>query len=370
MRGNPVISIFIILCSAACVDRINIDVGATPYFPIVIDGLISDQPGPYKILVTKAFDIQSKYSLKVPLSVKRMVMSDNVGTSEVLAETSQGVYQTNPSGIRGTVGRVYKLRIELLDGRIYETKPDTLFAAGTIDSVYHAFKEVKNDTLITYGFDILFNSTSASGNKFNFMWKFVGTFQSDTNPELYDTLCIEARCPKPLRCSAYVAHQGSGELVYQKPCECCTCWYNFFNIEPLISSNQFVQNGSFIGLRAVYVPVTQWTFMYKVHAEVRQLSLSRQAFDFWKGVKAQQGASASLFQPVTGKIISNFVQVSGPPAEMEGLFYATAITSKSIFITREDVPNPLFIPPQNLPFKNTCRSLFPNSTTVKPSFWD
>jgi len=371
MRGQALHSIVLILSSAACVDRINIDVDTSTYFPVVIDGYISDQPGPYKIKITKAFDIQSKYSLREPVSVKRLVISDDRATSEVLTQVSHGVYQTSPTGIRGTVGRVYKLNIELLDGRVYETKPDTLYPAGTIDSVYHKFKEVKTDTLITHGFDVLFNSSSGVKNKYNFLWKFVGTFQADTNPELYDTLCVEARCPKPLPCSSYVLNKITGELQNDyKPCLCCTCWYDFFNIEPLISSNQFIQNGRFTSVKATYIPVNQWTFMYKVHAEVRQLSLSRQAFDFWKAVKAQQGAAASLFQPVTGKIVSNFVQISGPTAEMEGLFFATSITSKAIFITREDVPNQLYIPPQNLPFKNTCRALFPNSTTIKPTYWN
>ena len=371
MRSYSLLSFLLVLFTAACIDRINIDIGAGAYTPIVIDGYISDLPGPYKIQITKAFDIQSMYSLKKPISVKRLIMSDNHGTSEVLKEVGFGVYQTSPAGIRGTVGRVYKLNIELLDGRVYETKPDTLYPAGTVDSIYHKFKEVKTDTLTTYGFDVFFNSSSGMKNKFNFLWKFVGTFQADTNPELYDTLCVEARCPKPLPCSSYILNKITGELKNDyKPCLCCTCWYNFFNIEPLISSNQFIQNGSFIGVKAMYIPVTQWTFMYKVHAEVQQLSLSRQAFEFWKAVKAQQGAAASLFQPVTGKVVSNFVQISGPKAEIEGLFFATSISSKSAFITREDVPNQLYIPPQNLPFKNTCRVLFPNSTTIKPLYWN
>ena len=119
----------------------------------------------------------------------------------------------------------------------------------------------------------------------------------------------------------------------------------------------------------MYVPLTTWTLMYKVHAQVNQMSLSRQAFAFWKGVKAQKGATASLFQPVTGKIPGNFVQISGEQAPMEGLFFATSIASKAVFINRSDVPNQSLIPGVDLPFADNCLNLFPNSTVSKPSYW-
>jgi hypothetical protein len=109
--------------------------------------------------------------------------------------------------------------------------------------------------------------------------------------------------------------------------------------------------------------------MYKVHAQVNQMSLSRQSFEFWKGLKAQKNATSSLFQPVTGKIVSNFVQIGGPTAPIEGLFYATAISSNSVFITREDVPLKGIIPDPELPFKDDCKNLFPNATTTKPAYW-
>ncbi len=377
MRGPSTASILLVLAACACVDRIDINVGVSPYFPVVIDGYISDQPGPYTVRLTKAFDIQSKLFQKPAISAKRLVISDNQGTQEVLSEGSRGVYQTSPKGIRGVVGRIYTLTIELQDGRVYKSKPDTLLATGKVDSVYYKFRELKTDTLTSYGFDVHFDASAGAKDKYNFLWKFVGTFQANTNPELHDTVCVsvqqpetESRCPKPLPCSGYIAFKSSLAPEYQSPCECCTCWYDFFNKEPIVSSNQFRQNGRFVGIKATHVPITAWTFMYKVHAEVQQLSLSQQAYQFWSAVKAQQGAAASLFQPVSGKIVSNFEQITGPDAVLEGIFFATSIHRKSVFIGRNDVPLQGIIPRQTLQYKSSCRILFPNSTTVKPAYWD
>ena len=202
------------------------------------------------------------------------------------------------------------------------------------------------------------------------MWKFKGTFQADTNPELYDTICADGRCPKPLPCSAYIVTKTTMELLKVRPCHCCTCWYDFFNVAALVSDNLLLKNGRFKSVKATTVPITSWTFLYKVHAEVSQMSLSQQSFTFWKAVKAQRSAINSLFQPVTGKVPSNFVQISGPLAPMDGIFFATAIDRRAIFITRDNVHPQNIIPPRLLPWKDSCLKLFPNATTLKPTYWD
>jgi len=369
MRTRLLIIILFLIAEGSCVDRIDIDTGTATNFPIVVDGFISDQPGPYTIKITKSFDIESKQSIKAPISAKRIFLSDDQGTSEQLVELSQGVYQSAPDGIRGEVGHAYMLRIEFLDGRVYESIPDTLYPSGNMEQVYFNFTSEKDkDGATINGFDVFFDSNAGERNTYFFLWKFVATYQVETNPELYAENCGEGKCPLPRPCSSYI--YANGELEWVKPCECCTCWISFFNDNPIVSDNRLLEGDHFTRIQAGYVPVNQWTFMHRVHAEVRQMSLSKQAFDFWRAVEAQKQAVNSLFQPVTGKIQSNFVQINGDPGVLEGLFYATAITSESVFINRTDVPSEGMIPPQDLPYPESCVKLFPYSTTEKPDYWN
>lgn len=362
--------IVLLIFGGACIDKIDIETGTPETFPVTVDGFISDQPGPYEVKLNKAFDIQSKIAFKTAISAHRVTIFDDHGNSEILTQVIQGTYRTKANGIRGTIGRAYKLRVELLDGRIYESIPDTLYRAGHVDSVYHRFKsEVTADGILKYGFDVYMDSSPEDRKNFRYMWQFAGTFQVETNPELYDTICEAGRCPLPLACSSYILNTKTLELEYAKLCDCCTCWTTFFGDELVLSDNEFVVNGRFNNIKVAYVPVSPWTFMYKVYSEVSQLSLSQQAFDFWRAVKRQKNASGSLFQPITGKVPANFVQLSGTTAPVEGLFYATAVVTKAIYITRNDVSPQSIIPPQDLPYKNSCLKLFPNSTLTKPSFW-
>jgi hypothetical protein len=108
--------------------------------------------------------------------------------------------------------------------------------------------------------------------------------------------------------------------------------------------------------------------MHKLHVKVSQHSLSREAFAFWKSIKDQKDAINSLFQPITGKIPTNFVQTNGSSVPISGFFYSTSISEKSLYITRDDVPNGNMIPP--IPeWNDSCFTLFPNATNTKPDFW-
>jgi hypothetical protein len=141
-----------------------------------------------------------------------------------------------------------------------------------MDKVYHEYIEEKDPQGITnYGFNVYFDANAGSQSSYNFLWKFKGTFQVDTNPELHEKSCGESKCPDPLPCSSYVL-SPAGKLEYAKPCDCCACWVDFFNDVPIVSDNQLISGGKFTKIFATYIPITEWTFMYKVHAEVKQFT--------------------------------------------------------------------------------------------------
>ncbi len=374
ISGRTSLSILLTLLGGACVDRLTFDIGGPSGYPIVIDGFISDQPGPYKIVITRSFDIESKESLKVPISVKNLIISDDHGLSEHLSEVREGIYQTSATGIRGILGRVYKLNVELYDGRVYESIPDTIVAPGKVDSIYYDFKAEKTKEGATqYGFYFVFNASAGENSNYRFLWRFVGTFRQDTHPEWYTGGCffLNGVCNFVPFCSG-VRNVGSTRFPIFKriaPCECCTCWYDLMNPVPILSDAQLLQVGRFIGVNAYYFPIHVWTFENKVHAEVDQMSLTKRSFDFWRAAKAQKDAVNSLFQPITGKIPGNFVQISGAQTPIDGLFFATSISSKSLYITYDDIPNKGTIVADTIIFKDSCLNMYGHSTTTRPSYW-
>ncbi len=90
-----------------CEKVINVDLNvASPR--IVIEGLINDGPGPYTVLISKSGSYFNQPSLPL-VSGAEVIITDNTGIKDTLAEKAPGVYIT--SKIRGIPGRTYTLAV-------------------------------------------------------------------------------------------------------------------------------------------------------------------------------------------------------------------------------------------------------------------
>jgi hypothetical protein len=105
------ISVFILLMisllSISCEKVVSIDLNsAAPR--IVIEGSITDQPGPYfvKLSQTVNFDQTNNFP---PVIGAIVVLTDNLGNTDSLTEVVPGTYKT--SGIQGIPGRTYTLTV-------------------------------------------------------------------------------------------------------------------------------------------------------------------------------------------------------------------------------------------------------------------
>jgi len=144
-----------------------------------------------------------------------------------------------------------------------------------------------------------------------------------------------------------------------------------FNPTPILSDDQVATGGHVTHVKARTIPLNPWTLGNKIRLEVSQMSLTPRTFRFWKAIRDQKKATGNLFQPVSGKIPSNFIQVSGNAIPIEGLFFATSMSQKVKYLDRFQLPPNLTsaVTMDEPMFTNDCRLLFPNSTNNKPGFW-
>lgn len=371
-----------VLILSACVDRIQFDIDLPPTLPVSVSGHITNQPGPYKVYLNSSFDIESKSNPKIPVSAKHVNLLDEMGNDEELVEVESGVYQTSTT--QGRIGGVYKIRIEFEDDRVYESIPDTLLAPGAIDSLYAEFTSIVNSSGATnYGFDVYANSLgNGGGNDSRYMWTMTGTFKSITHPEIVKSSgggCYPipedfGRCNYIPLCTGLRKNyheNGASNYIRIAPCECCTCWYKIFNNSPILSDEIFSSTVSYPNVSIYRVPLDSWIFMFKIHIEVTQATLTENSFQFFKSIRDQKEAVGSLFQPITGKIPSTFIQLKGTTTPIVGIFCASGVASKSKYITPADVPPQVTIP--HVDFSKigwlSCLELFPNATNIKPDFW-
>lgn len=83
---------------------------------IVIEGNITDQPGPYTVKLTQTVNYDEANTFPT-ITGAIVTISDNAGNSEILTETSLGIYST--STLQSIIGRKYKLKV-IANGKEYD----------------------------------------------------------------------------------------------------------------------------------------------------------------------------------------------------------------------------------------------------------
>src|SRR5450759_3003563 len=102
-----VFSFLTIFIFSGCQKVINVDLNeAAPR--IVIEGLITDIPGPYTVKISKSGSYFNQPVLP-PVSDAQVIITDNISSTDTLKETEPGIYIT--SKIRGFPGRTYSLKV-------------------------------------------------------------------------------------------------------------------------------------------------------------------------------------------------------------------------------------------------------------------
>ncbi len=373
------------LLTDSCINRVEFEPSGF-ISQLVVDGMITDEPGPYTIKLSKTQPPYDATQIK-KFSAKSVQLFDDAGHSELLTEVKLGEYQTSANGMRGTVGGEYFIRIETFDGKTYESVPERMNPAGFIENIYYVFDQFKPENGSTgYRFKFFIDAKGNSEGDNLFRWKLNATYRVETNPELHGPppplsdggaeVACDNKIPfgDPRRCGGYVIDAISGLIYVGPPCTCCTCWVTLQESKPNISSKQIYTNGAFKDVYVGQVPVEYWTFYDKVYIEVSQQSLTKKASAYWKTIQDQKESANSLFQPAIGKATSN-VYLKNGEEEVQGYFFASALARRTLpqkFIKPSDIPlgPSVIVKPCPLLRKESCLLAFKNSTNQKPSFWE
>lgn len=152
-----ILSLFLL---TSCEKEIDLDL-ADKSGNIVIEGNITDQPGPYYVKITKsvAFTQTNQYPAVTGAEV---ILSDNTGQTETLQYVGDGKYRT--SAFTAVTGRTYTLKVQA-EGKQY-TAQSTMPAAVNFDGLTQdsfVFGGVTTYTLLP-----VFTDPAALGNRYLF----------------------------------------------------------------------------------------------------------------------------------------------------------------------------------------------------------
>lgn len=342
-----VLGLFFAILIHGCIEPIDIDTQETEEL-LVVDGLVttfSDSAlNRVKLSKTERFKGAKEFILNKPVDGAEVIIADNLGNRAYLEHIGRGEYRLLSSSLKAVVGREYTLHVLLPNGKQYISAPEKILPVAPIADLSYVYKVATKVVVNGSGdrvemksaaFEINLSAEDPAEIGNYYRWESRGTFEYFTRPP--------EGSPWPSQ-----------------------CWYHTGRIDSKVTvQDDGLFNGKHFKKAVVSVPFDRPT-KYKV--EVRQFSVTRQAYNYWRLFEDQQTSVGSMFDPPPAKIRGNMRNVDDPQEEVIGFFGASDVKERYIVINRTlhaPKPGPAAYIPEGGSESN-CLVFIPGGTTVRP----
>ncbi len=341
-----VIYLFFIFVITSCIDPITLN-QAGEVSVLVVEGGITTEFGPHTIKLTRSAQYGDVFvgEIKQELGAQ-LFIRDELGNTIRLFEHGNGVYSTSVD-FRGEIGRKYTLIIITKDGKEYQSYPELLTKVPAIDSVFIEYVEVpirtQNFKSFKYGVNVYVAYQDPSEVSNYYKWEISGTYRLPTHPELY-------------------VNPSSGAV---EPKDCCElCYTTEGNLNIGISSDRFY-NGNPYEKEVFFIEDDGRRFYEKYIIHIRQLSISKEAYEYYNLLKNQLSIQGNIFDPPPATIRGNIIGITNPDAPVVGYFSVADIKRIDTHIIGYTLPKSVI----GVKIRDDCRESR-NAIRTKPDYWD
>ena len=339
-----------IICSMLCLSCIEqIELPYRNEEPVlVVDGEITDEEPPYNLRLSYSGKFVSGSIITSRLAVNgaRVVLSDDRGNTIRFRQNifEPALYQTD-SKYRCEIGRSYALRIEMPDGKTYITKPQLMKEVSPITNIYA--NKIKN-------FVRVFVDTKDPANTTDYYrWKSYSISLKLTNGPANFNEGGNANGTCGSSCWAYNREDAAN-----------------------IFSDKYINGNEIKNRLVLFSPISVEAPLSRHYAEVKQTSISQEAYLFWQQYEEQKTRTGSIFDPLPATIIGNIVNEKDSKDFALGFFCVSAVSIKRLTIEPANIPfsteaNIELRPPIIVTAKlsGNCETTYPSYGCTPPTDW-
>lgn len=296
--------VLVVTGATACVDEVQLPIRQVEP-RLVVDGLITDEPPPYAIKLTFSGAYRSGAGFPEELAVNGalVTVSDDQGRTVRLRQDplTPTYYYLRDTTFRGQVGRNYTLRVTLIDGRTFVSDPEKLRSGPPIERLYADYQRSPAGLVSPAQYNVLLDTKDPADPDNYYRWS------------AYD----------------YSPRWPGGVPTTFAGVNLNVCWSPTYGPFTDVLSDALI-NGNSISRRPVLTsPVYA---VGKHYVEVRQYSLTREAFQYWNRFEEQRSRTGSLFDPQPASIEGNVHRQDDASVLALGYFGASSVSRKRLMI--------------------------------------
>lgn len=303
------------LCTVSCIEPFEPEIKERQDM-LVINGLISDNPGWHSVEISRATPYNNPGFIPVSGCVVRV--EDNIGMGVTYSEYEPGIYRAELEESFLAVNNVYKLYVYTEDGKEYQSDYDSLLACPPIDSLYYEIDlPVSDDPDITFlgGVQFYVDLSGDPGDSRNFLWK---------AEETYKYLS-----------SYFIQYLWENDSVYEfdpSRDSLSRCYTGGPIPEIYTASSRYLLANQLNKYPLYYVSTWGPELRQEYGLMLSQHSLSNEAYLYWEKIAGLE--EGGLYEKQPSNTDGNIYNVDDPDEQVLGFFFASQVKKKWIQFER------------------------------------
>lgn len=324
-KFHSYIIILIILTSSCITPIANFEQIANKSF-LTVESFVNDEQGQQRTRIYMSADkILGSYF--TPVTKAKVYFVDEKGVREDLVEQStKGTYLTSAK-FAGRVGGTYTLNIETIDGKKYQSTPETMKPVPEIENLITQFQVLDNyakgDSRRT-GFNVYvdFQDPATLGDNYQWYWKHyerASICQTCVGGSynFFSNACVYPRVPT--------------EQILNYLCD-GDCWDVSFSTDLNIFSDAYLNGQRITGKQVARIP---FDGISKYYLQFEQRAITRDSYNYYQSLNAQTQNTGTLFDvPAETRFSFNIKSTTNSDEKILGIFDVYSVRKKIFYIDR------------------------------------
>ncbi|HWB26844.1 MAG TPA: DUF4249 domain-containing protein [Chitinophagaceae bacterium] len=338
MQNKTGILLLMVLLSG-CIKYANLNYRTpTPY--LVVEGMLLTDSTPCKVTLTySGLFIKQGYQDPAYINDATVYLKDDANDSTKLSAQGNGLYQSD-GAVHAQVGHSYSLSITLSNGKRYASFPEKIAAVSkdfSLDSIGESVPFGLNDL---YGADIKIRTKDPAGVRNYYRWTSVD----------------------------YMPRKATGVYCGSVPPCFQYCFQSFTDQNTYILSDAALDGAD---IRYQTALISPYYYYGKHYIEMKQLSLTENAYEFWNQYGKQTTATGGILDPIPSSIQGNIYSLNDSTELALGYFEASDVASFKLVVAPSFINSYYTLRNFSLHVATgACYLVYPDAMTDAPTGWE
>lgn len=309
MKALKILFLLCCLIASSCKDPFTPEVSKNYKDLLVVEGFINIG-GTTQIKVSRSIDLQDSRTTDPEKNATITIVGED-GSLVTGKSTENGECLLMTQTL--ALGKNYKVRLTLANGKVYETGYLATKATPEIDGI--------NYSITDKGFQIFANTHDPENNTRFYKWDYEETWE----------VGVPFVSTHEFKNSQVVPRDPSINIQ--------RCWANSKSSSILLGSSARLSEDKITLAPIVFIPGNSVKVANLYSILVKQFGLTKEAYEYLERMKKNTEQIGGIFDVQPSELTGNLVCVSDPNEKIVGWVSAGTIVEKRIFISYKDKPS-------------------------------